>query len=191
MGAKGALLAVATALAAQSASASNPLPDSGELTCLRAYLHECTYTDPASGLVFTWPIDWPARRLKVVTETGPAARARQRDAIRWLSIEYVPDDAANIETSLFQLAVLRCSDWVTQSAQPAPPSSVEVATGVALVAVATVPPANPYPAGTRDADIFDALLPAPVDISRIVRFPSRSRSSAGDRPPASVGSIPK
>jgi hypothetical protein len=175
MWAKGALLAMAAALGAQSAGASNPLPDSGELTCLRAYLGECNYTDPASGLVFTWPNDWPVRRLKIVTETGPAARARQRDAIRWLSIEYLPDDAGNIETSLFQLAVLRRSDWVTQSGQPAPPASIEVATGKTLVAVATVPPSNPYPAGTRDADIFDALLPAPVDISRIVRFPSRSK----------------
>lgn len=169
------MLAVAAALAAQSASASNPLPDSGELTCLRAYLDECTYTDPASGLVFSWPIDWPVGRLKIVTETGPAARARQRDAIRWLSIEYLPEDAANIETSLFQLTVLRRADWLTLSAQPAPPASVEVATGITLVAVATVPPANPYPADTRDADIFDALLQAPVDISRIVRFPSRSK----------------
>lgn len=111
MWAKGAMLAMAAALGAQSASASNPLPD----------------------------------------------------------------DAANIEASLLHVAVLRRTDWVTQFAQLAPPPGVEVATGATLVAMATVPPANPYSAGTRDADIFDALLPAPADISRIVRFPSRSK----------------
>jgi hypothetical protein len=175
MWAKGAMLAVAAALVAPSASAANALPASGELSCLRAYLDECTYTDPDSGLVLSWPVDWPVRRLRIVTETGPAARARQRDAIRWLSIEYLPDDAVNIATSLFQVAVLRRSDWVTLSAQPAPPTGIEVATNIILVAVATVPPANPYPAGSRDADIFDALLLAPLEISRIVQFPPRPR----------------
>jgi hypothetical protein len=168
-----AILAAVAALAGGGPATAGALPDSGELDCKRAFLGECSYTDPASGLLFDWPVDWPARHLRLVTETGPAARARQRDALRWIAIEYLPDDASQPEVALFRVAVLRRSDWLLLSAQPAPADAVEVATGPDHVAVATVPPANPYPPGSRDAEIFEALLPSPAQISRMVNFPGR------------------
>ena len=73
-----------------------------------------------------------------------------------------PDDEGQPEVLLVSIAVLRSSDWLVQSAQAGPTDGVEVATARDHVAVATVPIANPYPPGSRDADIFDALTPTYV-----------------------------
>jgi hypothetical protein len=164
---------VVAALAAGGPATANTLPDSGEFACERAALGGCDYTDPATELIFRWPVDWPVRRLKIVTQTGPQARARQRDATRWIAIEYWPDDDALPRVSLFSVAVLRRSDWLRLSGHPATADGVEVATGGDHVAIATVPPVNPYPAGSRDAEIYEALAPDFALISLIVRFPER------------------
>ena len=166
------LAAVAVLAGSGHASADVP-PDAGGLRCERVVVGACTYSDPATRLRFHWPNDWPARRLELVTVTGPEARARQRDAIRWIAIEYTPDDETQPEAALFRVAVLRRSDWLLQSARPGLAEGVEVATSREHVAVATVAPANPYPPGSRDADIFEALMPSLPDISRIVRFEER------------------
>jgi hypothetical protein len=170
---------LASALVAANAGAATILPDTGELTCLRAALGECDYQDRIGGLLLRWPNDWPVRRLKLVTETGPAARARQRDAIRWIGVEYLPDDPDQPEVSLFHVAVLNRADWLRLSAQSVPTGAVEVATGKERVAVATLQAANPYPPGSRDADIFDALLPGFAQLSRMLSFPERSVLAPG------------
>ena len=168
------LIAVAV-LARASPVAANALPDSGELSCMGAASGECNYTDRASGLQFHWPTDWPVRRLKLVTQTGQEARGRYRDAIRWIAVAYQPDDENQPEVLLVSIAVLRSSDWLALSAQAGPTDGVEVATARDHVAVATVPIANPYPPGSRDADIFDALTPTYADVSRIVQLPVMHR----------------
>lgn len=162
--------------AAVESRAAGVLPDSGELTCQRAALDECTYVDGSSGLVLRWPNDWPVRRLKLVTETGPAARSRQPDALRWIAIDYLPDDPASPETSLLHVVVLPTSDWIAQSQRPVPTFRVEIATGPRVVAIASAPETNPYPPGSRDADIYAALQPTPEQLSLIVQFPAVDRS---------------
>lgn len=164
------------ALAGSGLAAAGALPDGGELLCLGTALGECDYIDPASGLLVRWPSDWPSRRLKLLTESGPKARARHRDAVRWIAVEYVPDDVALPETSLFCVAVLGRPDWLAQAARWGPADGVEVAAGAGHVAVAILPHANPYPPGSRDADIFDALTPSLAEISLIVRFPAKPRT---------------
>jgi len=164
------LIAVAV-LARGSPVAADALPDSGELSCMGAAGGACNYTDRASGLQFHWPTDWPVRRLKLVTQTGQEARGRYRDAIRWIAVAYQPDDENQPEVPLVSIAVLRSSDWLVQSAQAGPTDGVEVATARDHVAVATVPIANPYPPGSRDAEIFDALTPTYAEVSRIVQLP--------------------
>jgi hypothetical protein len=177
------LLITATALAAFEPAPATDLPDSGELLCLRAAVGECDYVDQLTGLRLHWPTDWPVRRLKLVTETGPTARARQRAAIRWIAVEYVPDDTDQLQASLFRLAVIRRSDWFELSAQPVPAGGVEVASARDHVVVASLPPTNPYPPDSRDADIFDALTPGFAQISRLVSFPERRRLvQQGDGP---------
>lgn len=146
------------------------LPDSGELACMGAASGACNYTDRASGLQFDWPIDWPVRRLKLVTQSGPEARARYRDAIRWIEIAYEPDDEGQPQVPLVSIAVLPRSDWLLQSAHAGHSDAVEVATTRDHVAVATLPIANPYPPGSRDAEIFDALMPTYAELSRILRL---------------------
>jgi len=172
-------LALVVALAAGDARAASLLPASGELSCENAHLGECEYRDPTTGLLLAWQRDWPMRRLKLVTEAGPPASARQDDATRWISLVYVPDDAGQPEVPLFQVAVLLRSDWILQSMKSRLATSVEVASGREYVAVASLQPVNPYPPGSRDADIFDALQPSIEEISRLVQFaraPSSRRS---------------
>jgi hypothetical protein len=164
--------AAAVLLAPSFVGATTPLPPSGELTCERAAIGECDFRDPMSRFAFDWPSDWPARRLKVVTETGPRARARQLDAVRWISVEYVPDDPTQPETSLLQVTVLERADWITQWSRrnAVVAAGVEVASGGKFVAIAWTQASNPYPPESRDADIFEALRPTAADVSRLVRF---------------------
>jgi hypothetical protein len=167
------IAAAALALLAPSlVGATTPLPPDGELTCERAAIGECDFRDPTSRFAFDWPSDWPARRLKVVTETGPRARARQLDAVRWISVEYVPDDPTQPETSLLQVTVLERADWIAQWSRRngVVAAGVEVASGGHFVAIAWTQASNPYPPESRDADIFDALRPTAADVSRLVRF---------------------
>lgn len=161
----------AVAAAATGVVVAGELPPSGELSCRDRAMGECNYRDASSGLLLQWPTDWPVRRLKLVTETGPVARSRHRDATRWVSVEYLPDDPALPEVPLFHLAVLHLADWVAQSTNAQMPAGVEVATGRDHVAVASSQSASPFPPGSRDADIYDALRPGPAEISLIVRFP--------------------
>ena len=160
-------------LPATAGHASTPLPASGELTCERGALGDCDFRDLESGLHFVWPNDWPVRRLELVTETGPPARARQRDAMRWIAIEYLPDDPTQPESTLLWVAVLPRVDWIAQSGQlrVTPASGVEVASSAMYVAVAGVSTVNPYPFESRDAEIFDALRPNFEEVSLFVRFP--------------------
>ena len=167
------IAAAAVALLTPSlVGATTSLPPSGELTCERAAIGECDFRDPTSRFAFDWPSDWPARRLKVVTETGPRARARQLDAVRWISVEYVPDDPAQPETSLLQVTVLARTDWIAQGSRrnAVVAAGVEVASGGKFVAIAWTQGSNPYPPESRDADIFEALRPTAADVSRLVRF---------------------
>ena len=150
------------------------LAASGEQSCQRGAVDTCRFADPTTGLRLAWPNDWPVRRLKLLTDSGPAAHARQTGAVRWISLEYVPDDPAQPEASVFHLAVLERRDWIAQSNASRSPRDVEVATGRVHVAVAFVQTGNPYPLDSRDADIFDALRPTLAEISRIVWFDERT-----------------
>src|SRR5262245_41912014 len=79
-----AVLTLAAALPlialAPVASAVEVLPASGDLGCDDLRLHACEFFDPGSGLSVRLPRDWPLRRLRVRTETGPSAGVRQRYA---------------------------------------------------------------------------------------------------------------
>lgn len=174
-------VAMLVALAATEARAARPMPASGELTCGSPHLGECDYYDPATNLLVIWQRDWPVRRLKLVTEAGPSAEARQQDATRWIALVYQPDDDAEPEAPLFQVAVLPRSDWIRQSMKSSLAAGVEVATDGQLVAIASLQAANPYPPGSRDADIFDALLPRIEEISRLVQFAEPTSSPSSSR----------
>src|SRR5215207_8233982 len=142
----GTILALAAAtLATSDAVAATPMPASGELDCHIAHLGECDFLDTATGLRWTWPHDWPTQRLKIVTETGPPASAHQLDAIRWISLEYVPGDPTQPQVPLFSVAVLRRDNWIRQSTMTRLATSTEVADSkTGRVAVATLPAVNPY-----------------------------------------------
>ena len=150
------------------ACAVDALPASGELGCDDTRLESCEFYDPASGLRVRLPIDWPMRLLRVSTVSGPAAGARQRNALRWVVIDYLPEEPANPEASLFYAAVLPRGAWLRLSDGVAPVPGTEVATSRTLAVVAARGPVNPYPPDSRDAQIFDALVPSLEEISLIL-----------------------
>jgi hypothetical protein len=144
------------------------LPPSGELACDDGRSGPCEYFDAASGLRVKLPVDWPMRRLRVSTETGPAANARQRGAERWLAIDYLPEEPANPEATLFRAAIVPRRLWQHLSEQPGPPPGTEVAVSRSRAVVAESAQSNPYPPESRDASIFDALVPTLEEISLIL-----------------------
>jgi hypothetical protein len=169
------LTLVVAAVATVASAATELLPVSGEVFCERRGPTGCGYLDVETGLSIAWPSDWPVRRLKLLTESGPPANARHRDAVRWVSLEYVPDDPAQPEVSLLSVAVLKRADWIRQSTLAGARfmDEIEVATGKDYVVVAMLARAHPYPPDSRDADIFEALTPRIEEVSRVVRLPTQ------------------
>jgi hypothetical protein len=147
------------------------LPQSGQLDCDDLRLESCEYFDPVSGLRVRLPRDWPMRRLRVSTETGPAASVRQPDAERWVVIDYVPEEPANPEVSLFSAAVLPRAAWLRLAARPEPAPGTEVASSPTRMVVAAQGRTNPYPPDSRDAQIYDALIPSLEELSLIFTLP--------------------
>jgi hypothetical protein len=161
-------------VASTQAVAVEALPPSGELDCSDLRLEMCEYVDTASGLRVRLPRDWPMRRLRVSTETGPSAGVRQTYAERWLVIDYVPEEPANPEASLFHAAVVPRAAWLRLSASSEPVSATEVASSPSLMVVAAQGRSNPYPPDSRDAQIYEALIPTLEEISLILTLrPSR------------------
>jgi len=161
-------LILSLAAIAPAVLAAETLPLSGELGCDDTRLERCEYFDPASGLLVRLPQDWPMRRLRVSTETGPSASVHQRFAERWVVIDYLPEEPANPEASLFQAAVLPRAAWLALSADANPAPGIEVAASRSLTVVAAQSRTNPYPPDTRDAQIYDALIPSLEEISLIL-----------------------
>lgn len=164
---KRAVILPLTAIAS-AASAVEALPPSGELGCDDAGLETCEFFDPASGLRLRLPQDWPMRRLRVSTETGPSAGVRQRFAERWVVIDYVPEEPANPEASLFCAAVIPRAAWLRLSSSPEPAPGTEVASSPSLTVIAAQGSTNPYPPDSRDAQIYEALIPSLEEISLIL-----------------------
>src|SRR5687767_12433173 len=80
-------LILSLAAIAPAVLAAETLPPSGELGCDDTRLESCEFFDPPSGLRLRLPRDWPMRRLRVSTETGPSAGVRQRfPSVGWSSI---------------------------------------------------------------------------------------------------------
>lgn len=159
---------------APTALAAETLPPSGELGCDDLRLDSCEFFDAVSGLRLRLPRDWPMRRLRVSTETGPSAGVRQRYAERWVVIDYVPEEPSNPEASLFHAAVMPRAAWLRLSAGPDPAPGIEVATSPSLAVVAAQGRTNPYPPDSRDAQIYEALIPTLEEISLILTLrPSR------------------
>jgi hypothetical protein len=152
---------------ASVASAVDTLPASGEIACDDLRLTRCEYYDPASGLSVRLPQDWPMRRLRVSTVTGPSASVRRPYAERWVVIDYVPEEPANPEVSLFEAAVIPRAAWLRLAAAEKAPGT-EVASSPSRMVIAEQGHANPYPPGSRDADIYEALIPSLEEISLIL-----------------------
>lgn len=150
------------------ASAAEVLPASGELGCDDTRIDACEFFDVVSGLRVRLPQDWPMRRLRISTETGPSAGVRQRFAERWVVIDYLPEEPANPEACLFHAAVLPRAAWLRLSESPEPVPGTEVATSPSLAVVAAQGRINPYPPDSRDAQIYDALIPSLEEISLIL-----------------------
>jgi hypothetical protein len=161
------LAGMAACICVATAAAARDLPESGALICPDRGAVPCIFFDLEQGFQLQIPVDWPVRRMDVLTETGPAANARETGATRWLSFNYLPEDPSYPQVALLTLAVFDRSDWYQRALEGEPPG-LEVAATASHTAVAAVPRANPYPLESRDAEIFSALVPSFEEASLIL-----------------------
>ena len=143
---------------------ADSLPARGDLACEDGRHAPCVYVDRALGLQFEPPIDWPMRRLRMTTEVDPRTR-RFGGAIRTIEVDYVPEDDASPPATLFRALVYELPVWCELSARLSFPSGYEIASSRTHAVVVTLAVPNPYPPESRDAQIFDALEPAPEQLS--------------------------
>jgi hypothetical protein len=144
---------------------ADTLPARGDLDCEDGRRAPCVYVDRAVGLQFEPPLDWPMRRLRMTTEADPRAGRLPGRAVRTIEVDYVPENDANPETTLFRALVYELPVWYELSARATSMPGYEVASSRTYAIVVTLAAPNPYPPESRDARIFEALEPAPEELS--------------------------
>jgi hypothetical protein len=154
-------------------SRADTLPTRGDLACVDGRPAPCVYIDRTIGLHFEPPLDWPMRRLRITTEADPRAGLRAGGAVRTIEVDYVPEDDANPEAMLFRALVYELPVWYELSARATSMPGYEVASSRTHAVVVTLAAPNPYPPESRDALIFDALEPAPEELSIMLTFVGR------------------
>jgi len=152
---------------------ADTLPARGDLACDDGRPAPCVYVDRAVGLQFEPPLDWPMRRLRITTDTDPRAGTLSGRAVRTIEVDYVPEDDANPEATLFRAAVYELPVWYELSARATSMPGYEVASSRSHAVVVTLAAPNPYPPESRDALIFDALEPAPEELSIMLTLVDR------------------
>jgi len=158
-------LAVVLGMMACAAGRADTLPAKGDLACDDGRREPCVYVDRTLGLRFEPPLDWPMRRLRMTTEADAHAGPGFEEAVRTIEVDYVPEDDANPQATLFRAFVYELPVWCEISARAATVSGYEVASSRTHAVVVTLAAPNPYPPESRDARIFEALEPAPEQLS--------------------------
>jgi hypothetical protein len=100
-----------------------------------------------------WQFDAPARwddRVRIDHEPALPGDVRSRRAFT-----YVPSDTTAHAETLLSIAIYDTASWRAEGARG---TGDTLATDGSQVFVASFPSANPYAAGSRDAQAFDSLI---------------------------------
>lgn len=88
-----------------------------------------------------------------------------------LLFQYLPSDSTMRREALLVVAVYDSAAWRTVRAEDGPPPGDSVAARHGRVYVVALPQSNPFPGGTPDAAVFDALRLKPAEVASLVRLP--------------------
>jgi len=124
------------------------------------------YVSNETGFRFTPPPAWEADRYLVSEVTGKDAAERQPGALSIAEIQYQPIEIAHRPEVLLRIHVFPDSAWNAMKREGGEALGGVVAHARGRTYLASTAQADPYPAATRDAATFDAMLLALADVKR-------------------------
>ena len=124
------------------------------------------YVSTETGFRFTPPPVWQPERYLVSEVTGPAAAARQPGALSIAEVQYQPIEFANRPEVLLRIHVFSDSAWSGLQHGEGPSLGGVIARARGRTYLASSAQSNPYPAGSKDAQTFDAMRLAIADVKR-------------------------
>lgn len=124
------------------------------------------YLSSVAGFRFTPPPTWQADRYLVSEVTGPEAAARAPGALSIAEAQFQPSDFAQRPEVLLRIHVFPDSAWEKIRHDDGASFGGEIARARGRVYLAATPQANPYPRGSADAALFDAMHLAVNDVKR-------------------------
>ena len=76
-----------------------------------------------------------------------------------VEFKFLPDSSSSAPSfTLMMVRIFSKSAWAAASRQPGPPIGSTLAESATDVYVISLPESNPYPAGTKEAPVFDKLI---------------------------------
>jgi hypothetical protein len=108
-----------------------------------------------AGFRLTLPESWVGQ-YQVLEAGGRTAGIRRPRALSLVQFVFMPADTARAAQGLLDVTVFESADWIALSAEPSPPPGRVIAEREGRVWVASLPTANPFPAGP-DSTQFAAM----------------------------------
>lgn len=124
------------------------------------------YVSTTTGFRFVPPPAWQADRYLVSEVTGADAQARAAGALSIAEVQFQPADFAQHPEVLLRIHVFPDSAWDKLEHEGGKSLGGELARARGRVYLAATPQSNPYPAGSADANLFDAMHLAVTDVKR-------------------------
>ena len=143
------------------------------------------YVSTETGFRFTPPPAWAPERYLVSEVTGPGAAARQAGALSIAEVQYQPIEFSNRPEVLLRIHVFPDSAWGAIQHGEGPSLGGVVARARGRTYLASSAQANPYPAASKDAQIFDAMRLAIADVKRWLSVADASSDLASEFLPGS------
>jgi hypothetical protein len=143
------------------------------------------YVSTETGFRFTPPPVWEPERYLVSEVTGTAATSRQPGALSIAEIQYQPIEFSNRPEVLLRIHVFPDSAWNHIQHGEGPSLGGVVARARGRTYLASTAQTNPYTAGTRDAQTFDAMRLAIADVKRWLSVADASSDLASEFLPGS------
>jgi hypothetical protein len=124
------------------------------------------YVSPATGFRFAPPPSWQADRYLVTEISGPLAEKKQPGAFAVAEVQFQPADLGHRPEVLLRIRVFPDSAWAAMEDDAGASLGSILARARGRTYLVETPSATPYPPGSADAAVFDAMHLALADVKR-------------------------